>query len=111
MFGKYNMNRFKKGKSAIPNTLSEFYGVSYNAELVSKKPRLWKSDRVRQEFLFCGVVEIFQRNWEKTEEQDDLISAVYQKINKIQNNIPLDGNEPSITFEEFTEWNVRYPID
>jgi len=36
---------------------------------------------------------------------------VMRKNEKIQNNIPLDGTEPSITFEEFAEWNVRYPID
>jgi len=105
------MNRFKKGKSAIPNTLSEFYGVSCNAKEASENPKLWKSDRVRQEYLFCGAVNIFQRSWEITEEQREIISAVYEKIDKIQNNIPLDGNEPSITFEEFAEWNVRYPID
>jgi hypothetical protein len=105
------MNRFKKGKSAIPNKLSEFYGVSYCAEIASKYPKLWKSDRVRQEYLFCGVVNLFQRAWEITEEQHYIISAVYQKIDKIQNNIPLNGTEPNITFKEFTEWNVRYPID
>ena len=105
------MNRFKKGKYAIPNTLSEFYGVSYNAEKSSENPKLWKSDRVRQEYLFCGVVEVFQRTWETTKEQCDIISAVYQKIDKIQKNIPLDGTEPSITFEEFTEWGIRYPLD
>jgi hypothetical protein len=44
-------------------------------------------------------------------EQRDLLWEVRRKNEKIQNNIPLDGNEPSITFEEFAEWNVRYPID
>ena len=105
------MNRFKKGKSAIPNTLSEFYGISYTAKEASENPERWKSDRVRQEYVFCNVVEIFQRSWEITEEQRDIISAIYQKIDKIQNNIPLDGTEPNITFEEFTEWNIRYPTD
>ncbi len=84
---------------------------SHIAEIASNDQKLWKSNRVRQEYLFCGVVKLFQRSWEITEEQRDLISAVYQKIDKIQNNIPLDGTEPNITFEEFTEWNVRYPID
>ena len=107
----HNINRFKKGESAIPNKFSEFYGVSYYAEIASKDPKLWKSDRVRQEYLFCSAVNLFQRTWEITEEQRDIISAIYQKIDKIQNNIPLDGTEPNITFEEFTEWNVRYPID
>jgi len=105
------MNRFKKGKSAIPNTLTEFYGVTYCAKKASEDPKLWRSDRVRQEYLFCGVVEIFQRTWEITDEQRDIIAAVMQKIHKIQKNIPLDGTEPSITAEEFAEWNVRYPID
>ena len=105
------MNRFKKGKSAIPNTLSEFYGIQCNAKEAAKNPELWKSDRVRQEYVFCYVVQIFQRTWEITEKQRDIISSVFQKIDKIQKNIPLDGTEPSITFEEFTEWGIRYPLD
>jgi len=105
------LNRFKKGKNAIPNTLSEFYGISCTAKEASENPELWKSDRVRQEYVFCNVVEIFQRSWKISVEQHAIISSIYQKIDKIQNNIPLDGTEPSIAYEEFAEWNVRYPID
>jgi hypothetical protein len=36
---------------------------------------------------------------------------VRRKNEKIQNNIPLDGSEQSITFEEFSEWDVKYPLD
>lgn len=105
------MNRFKKGKSAIPNTWSEFYKYSFAANMAAENPEQWVSDRVRQEFVFCNVFDVCHRTWDKTEKQRDIIAEVRQKIDKIQNNIPLDGTEPSITFEEFAEWNVRYPID
>ena len=105
------MNRFKKGKKAIPNEWSEFYKYSWAANMAAENPELWQSDRVRQEYVFCLVFEVCHRTWDKTEDQKDIISAVKQKIDKIQNNIPLDGTEPRITFEEFTEWNIRYPTD
>jgi len=105
------MNRFKKGKKAIPNEWSEFYKYSWAANMAAENPELWQSDRVRQEFVFCIVIDICHHNWDKTEDQRDIISALKQKIDKIRNNIPLDGTEPRITFEEFTEWNIRYPAD
>ena len=105
------MNRFKKGKKAIPNEWSEFYKYSWAAKMAAENPELWQSDRVRQEYVFCLVFDVCHRNWDKTEDQRDIISALKQKIDKIQNNIPLDGTEPRITFKEFTEWNIRYPTD
>ena len=105
------MNRFKKGKNASHNTFTEFYTYKDAAEDALKNPEFWKSDRVRQEYVFCFVVETCQRSYERTKEQRDIIAAVKQKIDNIQKNIPLDGTEPFITAEEFAEWNVKYPID
>ena len=104
------MNRFKKHENAKYNSWSEFYGNSFYCNQASEYPELWKSDRVRQEWLFCSVFTHCQSS-ARTMEQRQLIWAVREKIGKIQANIPLDGTEPSITFEEFAEWNVRYPID
>ena len=105
------MNRFKKDKNAKYNSSrSEFYGNPFYCNQASEYPELWKSDRVRQEWLFCSVFTHCQSS-ARTMEQRQLIWAVREKIGKIQANIPLDGTEPSITFEEFAEWNVRYPID
>jgi len=105
------MNRFRKDKNAKYNSWSEFYGNSHLMEWASKKPEHWKSDRVRQEFVFCSVFTHCQPSGARSWEQRDILWEVRRKNEKIQNNIPLDGTEPSITFEEFAEWNVRYPID
>jgi len=106
------MNRFKKDKNAKYNSSrSEFYGSPFYCNQALEYPELWKSDRVRQEWLFCSVFTHCQHSVARTIKQRELIWAVRDKIGKIQNNIPLDGTEPSITFEEFAEWNVRYPID
>jgi hypothetical protein len=105
------MNRFKKDKNAKYNSWSEFYGNSHLMEWAAYKPELWKSDRVRQEFVFCTVYTYCQPSIARSSEQRDIIWEVRRKNEKIQNNIPLDGTEPSITFEEFAEWNVRYPIN
>ena len=105
------MNRFKKDQNAKYNSLrSEFYGNAVYSKMASDNPELWKSDRVRQEWLFCSVFTHCQ-SLARTMEQRELIWAVREKIGKIQGNIPLDGTEPRITFEEFTEWNIRYPTD
>jgi hypothetical protein len=37
-------------------------------------------------------------------------SAIDNKWKKVINGEQLDGTEPSITFEEFTEWGIRYPV-
>jgi len=105
------MNRFKKNQNAKYNSSrSEFYGNAAYSKMASNNPELWKSDRVRQEWLFCSVFTHCQ-DLARTIEQRELIWAVRQKISKIQGNISLDGTEPSISFHEFSEWNVRYPID
>jgi len=106
------MNRFKKDKNAKYNSSrSEFYGSPFYCNQALEYPELWKSDRVRQEWLFCSVFTHCQSSLARTIEQRELIWAVREKIGKIQGNIPLNGTEPSISFEEFAEWNVKYPID
>ena len=105
------MNRFKKDQNAKYTSLrSEFYANAAYSKMAKDNPELWKSDRVRQEWLFCSVFTHSQ-DLARTIEQRELIWAVREKIGKIQGNMPLDGTEPSISFEEFAEWNVRYPID
>ena len=105
------MNRFKKNQNAKYNSSrSEFYGNAAYSKMASDNPTLWKSDRVRQEWLFCSVFTHCQ-SLARTMEQRELIWTVREKIGKIQGNISLDGTEPWISFEEFTEWNIRYPTD
>ena len=103
------MNRFKRHKDAKPSRMSEFYSDSHWASVATTIPALQKSDRFRQELLFTSVFVSCQP--ELNFEQSETISAVHEKWRKVVDGEPLDGTEPSITFEEFAEWNVRYPID
>ena len=103
------MNRFKRLPDARTTSLSEFYSDSYWASVATTIPALQKSDRFRQELLFTTVFVSCQP--ELNLEQSETISAVHEKWRKVVDDEPLDGTEPSISFEEFAEWNVRYPID
>ena len=103
------MNRFKKAPTAKPAPTSEFYSDSHWASVATTIPALQKSDRFRQELLFTSVFVSCQP--ELNLEQSETISAVHEKWRKVVDGEPLDGTEPHITFEEFSEWGIRYPHD
>ena len=103
------MNRFKKQKKAKPATMSEFYSDSYWASVSTSIPAMQKSDRFRQEVLFSSV--FVSRQPELNFEQSEILSAIAEKWRKVVDGEQLDGTEPHITFEEFTEWGIRYPLD
>ena len=103
------MNRFKKHKDAKSSMMSEFYSDSYWTSIAITIPAMQKSDRFRQELLFTSVFVSCQP--ELTLEQSETISAVHEKWRKVVDGEPFDGTKPYITFEEFTEWGIRYPID
>ncbi len=68
-----------------------------------------ESDRFRQEMLFQQTFKECQP--EKTQEQNEILTALYNKQRNIIRGRPLDGSEPYLTFEEFSEWGIRNPID
>ena len=103
------MNRFKRHKDAKPTPMSEFYSDSYWTSVATTIPALQKYDRFRQELLFTSVIINCQP--ELNLEQSETISAVHEKWRKVVDGEPLDGTEPHITFEEFSEWGIRYPHD
>jgi hypothetical protein len=72
-------------------------------------PAMQKSDRFRQEFLFSSV--FVSRQPEFNFEQSEILFAIAEKWRKVVDGEPLDGTEPQISFEEFTEWGIRYPLD
>ena len=103
------MNRFKRNPNAEPNAFSEFYSDSYWASVAITIPAMKKSDRFRQELLFESVFVRCQP--ELNLEQSEILFAIAEKWRKVVDGEPLDGTEPSITFEEFAEWDIRYPTD
>ena len=80
------------------------------ALMLSDRPfQRWNnSDRFRQETLFTSTFIRCQP--ELNLEQSETISAIDNKWKKVTNGEQLDGTEPSITFEEFAEWGIRYPV-
>ena len=103
------MNRFKRHPNAKLNDASEFYSDSYWASMAITIPSMQKSDRFRQELLFNSVFVGCQP--ELNIEQSETLFAIAEKWRKVVDGEPLDGTEPSITFEEFDEWGIRYPHD
>jgi len=103
------MNRFKKHTDAECNASSEFYSDSDWASVSKSIPAMQKSDRFRQEVLFSSV--FVSRQPELNIEQSEVLSAIAEKWRKVVDGEPLDGTEPSITFEEFNEWGIRYPLE
>ena len=102
------MNRFKKAPNAKPNSTSEFYSDSHWCCFAMAFPEMENSDRFRQETLFTSTFIRCQP--ELNLEQSETISAIDNKWKKFTNGEQLDGTEPSITFEEFAEWGIRYPV-
>ena len=103
------MNRFKRHPDARTTSESEFYSDSYWSSVSTTIPALQKSDRFRQELLFSSVFVSGQP--ELNLEQSETLSAISEKWRKVVDGEPLDGTEPQITFEEFIEWGIRYPLD
>lgn len=89
--------------------MSEFFSDTHLACMAISVPALQKSDRFRQELLFSSVFISCQPVVNL--EQSETISAVHEKWRKVVDGESLDGTEPCITFEEFNEWGIRYPID
>ena len=105
----FNMNRFKRHPNAKPAPMSEFYSDSYWASVSTSIPAMQNSDRFRQELLFSSVFVSGQP--ELNLEQSEILSAISEKWRKVVDGELLNGTEPYITFEEFTEWGIRYPMD
>ena len=103
------MNRFKRHSDAELNAASEFYSDSHWASVSTSIPAMQNSDRFRQELLFSSV--FVSRQPELNLEQSEILSAIYEKWRKVVDGELLNGTEPYITFEEFTEWGIRYPMD
>ena len=102
------MNRFKKAPNAKSNTTSEFFSDPHWCCLAISILEMKNSDRFRQETLFTSTFIRCQP--ELNLEQSETISAIADKWNKVIDGEQLDGTEPSITFEEFAEWGIRYPV-
>ena len=103
------MNRFKRHPDAEHNAASEFYSDSHWASVSTSISAMQKSDRFRQEVLFSSV--FVSRQPELNLEQSETLSAISEKWRKVVDGEPLDGTEPHITFEEFSEWGIRYPLN
>jgi hypothetical protein len=103
------MNRFKRHPDAEPATTSEFYSDAIFAGIAITVPAMQKSDRFRQELLFSCI--FVNRQPKLNLEQSEILFAISEKWRKVVDDEPLDGTEPFITFEEFSEWGIRYPID
>ena len=103
------MNRFKKAPNAKSNITSEFYSDPHWFCFAMPFPEMENSDRFRQETLFTSTFIRCQP--ELNLEQSETISAVHERWRKVVDGEPLDGTEPHITFEEFSEWGIRYPLD
>ena len=102
------MNRFEKHPDSKPNSTSEFYSDVHWVCLAVSIPEMSSSDRFRQETLFTSTFVSCQP--ELNLEQSETISAIDNKWKKVIDGEQLDGTEPSITFEEFAEWGIRYPV-
>ena len=105
----FNMNRFKRHPDAEPAATSEFYSDAIWAGIAITVPAMQKSDRFRQELLFSCI--FLNRQPKLNLEQSEILFAISEKWRKFVDDEPLDGTEPFITFEEFSEWGIRYPID
>jgi len=103
------MNRFQRHPNTELAPTSEFYSDSHWASVSTTIPAMQKSDRFRQEVLFSSV--FVSRQPELNFEQSEILSAIAEKWRKVVDGEQLDGTEPHITFEEFTEWGIRYPLD
>jgi len=103
------MNRFKKAPNAKSNITSEFYSDPHWCCFAMAFPEMENSDRFRQETLFTSTFIRCQP--ELNLEQSETISAIDNKWKKVTNGELLDGTESSITFEEFAEWGIRYPVE
>ena len=106
------MNRFKRHPDARTTSVSEFYFDSYWSSvstIIPAIPALQKSNRFRQELLFSSVFVSGQP--ELNLEQSEILFAISEKWRKVVDGELLNGTEPYITFEEFTEWGIRYPMD
>ena len=102
------MNRFKRHPNAKPNSSSEFYSDPHRCCLAMAFPEMENSDRFRQETLFTST--FIRCHPELNLEQSETISAIDNKWKKVIDGEQLDGTEPFITFEEFAEWGIRYPV-
>jgi len=106
-----NLNRFEhKNRRWNTNPVSEYWAVRLHAQWDRGLPRFRESDRLRQEWLFISVFARFVKLEERTPEQQELVVAFGLKHEKLVKGLHLNGDEPSVTAEEFKYWGVRYPV-